>query len=144
MATTKLKAVPNEPELVQEPPFATLDLYVSEVKRLLLEKYMDQAEWIEKLIAADMHFLECLFEKKTLPIYAAFEIYGTEAESACEPVAADQRLKLVVSEPAKTYLQQLVKIGLWGDSIEDVATTLIQQQLATKLEAGLLRVPAHK
>jgi hypothetical protein len=144
MAITKLKTVTNVPEQNQEPSFATLDIYASEVKRLLLKKYSDQARWIEELVAGDMLYLEREFEKKTLPIYAAFVIYATEAELTREPVAEDQRLKLVVSESAKTYLQQLVKIGLWGESIEDVATTLIQQELASKLEAGLLRLPTHK
>lgn len=63
----------------------------------------------------------------------------TEEESAREPGPEDRRLKLHVTAQAEKYLQQLVQIGLWGDSIEGVAMTLIQQQLASKL-AGLFQV----
>jgi len=119
-----------------ESTFATCDIFIAEVKRLLLQKYL-RLEWVDELIDGDRPYLERAYASKTLPVYAAFEVYITEDESAREPVAADRRLKVDVTDQAKTLLQQLVKIGLWGETVEDVAKTLIEQQLASKLEAGL-------
>lgn len=138
-ATPKLKAVSSEAAQEQDAQFDSLDIYVAEVRRLLLEKDL-RAGWVDELISGDMHYVERAFESKKLPVYAAFEVYLTEEESARAPVAADCRLKLEVTDQAKTYLQQLVRIGLWGDSVEGVAAMLIQQQLASKLEAGLFPV----
>lgn len=137
-STPKLKAVSSEASQEQDAQFESLDIYLAEVKRLLLEKSL-RPEWVDELIAGDRIYVERAFESKKLPVYAAFEVYITEDEAAREPVVADCRLKLEVTDQAKTYLLQLVKIGLWGDSVEDVAATLIQQQLASKLEAGLFK-----
>lgn len=142
-STPKLKAVPSEATQEQEAQFESLDIYLAEVKRLLLEKDL-KPEWVNELIDGDRIYVERAFESKKLPVYAAFEVYITEEESAREPVAADCRLKLDISDQAKTYLQQLVKIGLWGDSVECVAATLIQHQLASKLEAGLFPLSANR
>lgn len=142
-STPKLKAVPSEAAQKQEAQFESLDIYLAEVKRFLLEKDL-RPGWVDELIAGDRNYVERAFEGKKLPVYAAFEVYITEEESAREPVAADCRLKLEVTDQAKTYLQQLVKIGLWGDSVECVAATLIQQQLASKLEAGLFPVSVKR
>lgn len=139
----KLKAVSSEAAQPQEAQFESLGTYLTEVKRLLLEKDL-RAGWVDELISGDMHYVERAFESKKLPVYAAFEVYVTELDSAREPVAEDCRLKLEITDQAKTYLQQLVKIGLWGDSVECVAATLIQQQLASKLEAGLFPVSANR
>lgn len=117
--------------------FASIDAYVAEVKRLLIEKDL-RAEWADELLSGDAHYLKLAFERYELPVEAAFEVYITEEDSAREPVPEDQRLKLDINEQVKAYLQQLVNIGLWGDSIERVAASLIHQQLASKLEAGLV------
>ena len=142
-STPKLKAVSGESAQEQAAQFESFDIYLAEVKRLLLEKDL-RPGWVDELIAGDRNYVERAFESKKLPVYAAFEVYLTEEESAREPVAADCRLKLEVTDQAKTYLLQLVKIGLWGDSVEDVAVTLIQQQLALKLEAGLFKPSFQK
>ena len=142
-STPKLKAVPSEAAQEQDAQFESLDIYVAEVRRLLLEKDL-RAGWVDELISGDMHYVERAFESNKLPVFAAFEVYITEDEAAREPVAADCRLKLEVTDQAKTYLQQLVRFGLWGDSVEGVAATLIQQQLASKLEAGLFQVSAKR
>lgn len=139
----KSKIEPNEAAQEHADQFATFDTYLAEVIRLLLEKDL-QLEWVDKLVEGDRHYLERAFAQKTLPIYAAFEVYMTEEESARVPAAVDCRLKLDVTDQAKTYLQQLVAFGLWGDSVECVATTLIQQQLASKLEAGLFRLSTNR
>lgn len=134
------KPIPIESEQKQAAQFATFNIYMAEVKRLLLEKSL-RPEWVDELITGDEKYLERAFSAKKLPVYAAFEVYMTEEESTREHVAVaeDFRLKLSVTDQAKTYLLQLVKIGLWGDTVEDVAATLIQQQLASKLEAGLFK-----
>ena len=139
MATPKTKAIPSAQEQGPQAAFATFDLYLAEVKRLLLEKGLG-AKWVDDLVEVDRPFLTLSFERSELPVAAAFEVYMTEEESAREPVPEDRRLKLDVTDQAKKYLQQLVQIGLWGDSIEGVAGTLIQQQLASKLEAGVFRL----
>ena len=118
--------------------FESIDAYLVEVKRFLLGKNL-RDEWVDQIIDGDRHWLEKAFEKKTQPVYAAFEVYITEEESAREPDAADLRLKMEVTDQAKGYLQQLVAIGLWGDSLEAVAATLLHQQLASKLEAGVFK-----
>lgn len=123
---------------VQAAPFASMDDYIAEVKRLLLGKDL-RAEWVDELVAGDEHYLKLAFERSELPVEAAFEVYITEEDSAREPIPEDQRLKLDISDQAKTYLRQLVKGGLWGDSVEGVATNLIHQQLASKLASGILR-----
>lgn len=142
-STPKSKTMQNEAAQEQTAQFSKFDIYLVEVKRLLLEKNL-RLEWVEELISGDQNYLEQAFEKKTLPVYAAFEVYITEEESAREPAAEDRRLKLDVTDQAKTYLQQLVKIGLWGDSVECVAVTLIQQQLASKLETGLFHLSVNR
>lgn len=71
-------------------------------------------------------------------------VFITEEESDREPVQLDFRLKFDVSEQGKLYLKRLVELGLWGDSIEAVAKTLVEQSLAAKLESGLLRVSYPK
>lgn len=139
MTTPKTKATPGSQEQAPPAECATLDLYLAEVKRLLLEKGLG-AKWVDDLVEGDRPFLTLAFERNTLPVAAAFEVYMTEEESAREPGPEDRRLKLHVTAQAEKYLQQLVQIGLWGDSIEGVAMTLIQQQLASKLEAGLFQV----
>ena len=123
---------------VKENHFDSIDNYVSEIKRLLLEKSL-RPEWVDELVVGDWVFVERAFEIKKSPLAAAFEIYLTEEDAKRDPAAEDSRLKIDVSDQAKMYLQQLVKIGLWGDTVEGVAVTLIQQQLALKLEAGLFR-----
>lgn len=120
--------------------FATMDAYLAEVKRFLLEKHL-RPGWVDELVEIDLRFLQMAFEKKTPPVYAAFEVYITEVDASSEPVPQDRRLKLDITDQAKEYLQILVNIGLWGESVEAVATTLIQQELASKLEAGLFRMP---
>ncbi len=142
-STPKLKAVSSEVAQDQEPQFESLGTYMTEVKRLLLEKDL-RPEWVDELIAGDMNFIERSFERKKLPVYAAFEVYLTEDDSARAPVPEDRRLKLDITDQAHTYLQQLVKIGLWGDSVECVATNLIHQQIAAKLESGLFRQPSSR
>lgn len=143
MTTPKTKATLTVQEQAPQAAFATFDLYLAEVKRLLLEKGLD-AKWSDELVEGDRSFLTLAFERNTLPIAAAFEVYMTEEESAREPVPVDRRLKLDVTAQAEKYLQQLVHIGLWGDSVEGVAVTLIQQQLASKLEAGVFQLSVGK
>lgn len=101
-------------------------------------------DWAQTLLDGDANYLSGAFTKGTPAIAAAFDVYITEAESAREPEAEDLRLRLDVSGQAKSYLEQLVKLGLWGDSIEAVATALIHQQLALKLEAGLFKPSARR
>lgn len=144
MATTsKLKTDQSEAVPHQEVGCPTFELFLAEVKQLLQERGL-KPSWIEELIEGDRHYLERAFAEKKLPVYAAFEVYITEDESASGHKVEDRRLKLDVSEQAMKYLQQLVEIGLWGGSVEGVANTLIQQQLASKLEAGLFRQSAHR
>ena len=112
--------------------------FLAEIKRLLLEKDLREA-WVDELIERDTPYLQRAFKEGIQPIAGAFEIYITEEDSAREPAPADHRLKLDVSPHAKKYLQQLVEIGLWGETTEEVASNLIQQQLVVKLEAGLIR-----
>jgi hypothetical protein len=118
--------------------FNSLEEYVAEVKRLLFERSELRKEWVETLVQGDMHYLERAFQKNEVPVAAAFEIYFTEEESAREPVPEDCRLRVDLNEKARSHLQKLVDIGLWGDSAESVASTLIQQQLEDKLKSGLL------
>lgn len=143
MTTPKTKVTPSVPEQAAQAAFATFDLYLAEVERLLLEKGLG-SKWVGELVEGDRPFLTLAFERNTLPVAAAFEVYMTEEESAREPMPEDRRLKLDITAQAEKYLQQLVHIGLWGDSIEGVAVTLIQQQLASKLEAGVFRLAIGK
>lgn len=126
----------NASEVVGE--FATYNIYLAEVRRLLIGKGLGSA-WVDELIERDDHFLDREFKSNRLPVYAAFELHITEEESARDPIPEDRRLKMDVSDQAMIYLEQLVKMGLWGGTAEAVAANLINQQLASKLEAGLFR-----
>lgn len=121
------------------PSFATQADYLAEVKRLLLEKGLEE-KWVDELIDGDAGYLALAFERGDLAVASAFEVYMTEEESQREPEPSDPRLKVDVTDQARTYLQDLVKMGLWGDSVEGVAANLLHQQLAAKLEVGLLSV----
>lgn len=124
--------------------YAAFDDYLAEVRRLLIDKGLREG-WVDELIAGDQNFIEMSFERKIkLPIFVAFEIFAAEIESSHDPVDTDCQLKIEVSDQSKIFLQQLVDIGLWGDSVEGVAATLVQQQLAAKLESKLLHVVANK
>lgn len=117
--------------------------YRDEIKAILIEKGL-KPDWAQELIDGETNYLTVAFKKGTSAISAAFDVYITEQDSAREPEAEDLRMKLDVSGQAKSYLEQLVKIGLWGDSVEAVATTLVHQQLAAKLEAGLIKTVARR
>ncbi len=123
-------------EKTQEAP-NTMDAYLEEVRRLLLGKDL-RAEWVQELIDDDTHYLDRAFAEGQSPLAAAFEIYITEDEAKRDLPERDDRLKLNLPTKVLTYLSELVDIGLWGDCIEDVAVSLIQQQLSAKMEAGLL------
>ncbi|ART61465.1 hypothetical protein CBP36_21085 (plasmid) [Acidovorax carolinensis] len=118
--------------------------YIDAVRKLLQTRKELSAKWIEELIAGDEIYLSNCFEKQEHPAAAAFEIFITEEESAREPVPADSRLKVDVSEQGKMHLKRLVELGLWGDSVEAVAKALVEQSLAAKLESGLLRTSNPK
>lgn len=118
--------------------YPTLEDYLGAVRKVLQSRKDLSANWIEELIAGDDIFLRACFEKQEHPAAAAFEIFITEEESAREPVHADHRLKLDVSEQTKMHLKRLVELGLWGSSVEEVGKSLVEQALAAKLESGLL------
>lgn len=122
----------------------TLAAYLEAVRKLLQTRNELSAKWIEKLLEGDANYLQNCFEKKVHPAEAAFEVFITEEESDRELVQLDCRLKFDVSEQGKLHLKRLVELGLWGDSIEAVAKTLVEQSLAAKLESGLLRVSYPK
>ena len=122
----------------------TLAAYLEAVRKLLQTRNELSAKWIEELLEGDANYLQNCFEKKVHPAEAAFEVFITEEESDREPVQLDCRLKFDVSEQGKLHLKRLVELGLWGDSIEAVAKTLVEQSLAAKLESGLLRVSYPK
>ncbi len=122
----------------------TLAAYLEAVRKLLQTRNELSAKWIEKLLEGDANYLQNCFEKKVHPAEAAFNVFITEEESDREPVQLDCRLKFDVSEQGKLHLKRLVELGLWGDSIEAVAKTLVEQSLAAKLESGLLRVSYPK
>lgn len=143
VSTEQSTASPVEKGPAADPIFAVYELFAAEVKRLLLEKGLT-SQWADELIEGDRHYLVRAFEDKSAPVSAAFEIFITQEESAREPIPQDRRLKLDVSDQVSGYLQQLAKIGLWGDSVEAVGVNLIQQQLVSKLESGLLRTAGGK
>lgn len=122
----------------------TLAAYLEAVRKLLQTRNELSAKWIEKLLEGDANYLQNCFEKKVHPAEAAFNVFITEEESDRELVQLDCRLKFDVSEQGKLHLKRLVELGLWGDSIEAVAKTLVEQSLAAKLESGLLRVSYPK
>lgn len=122
----------------------TLAAYLEAVRKLLQTRNELSAKWIEELLEGDANYLQNCFEKKVHPAEAAFEVFITEEESDRELVQLDCRLKFDVSEQGKLHLKRLVELGLWGDSIEAVAKTLVEQSLAAKLESGLLRVSYPK
>lgn len=122
----------------------TLAAYVEAVRKRLQTRNELSAKWIEELLEGNAIYLQNCFEKKVHPAEAAFEVFITEEESDREPVQLDCRLKFDVSEQGKLHLKRLVELGLWGDSIEAVAKTLVEQSLAAKLESGLLRVSYPK
>lgn len=122
----------------------TLAAYLEAVRKLLQKRNELSAKWIEELLEGDANYLQNCFEKKVHPAEAAFNVFITEEESDREPVQLDFRLKFDVSEQGKLHLKRLVELGLWGDSIEAVAKTLVEQSLAAKLESGLLRVSYPK
>lgn len=122
----------------------TLAAYVEAVRKRLQTRNELSAKWIEELLEGNAIYLQNCFEKKVHPAEAAFNVFITEEESDREPVQLDCRLKFDVSEQGKLHLKRLVELGLWGDSIEAVAKTLVEQSLAAKLESGLLRVSYPK
>ena len=119
--------------------YSTLEEYLGAVRKVLQSRKDLSATWIDELIAGDDHFLRTCFEKQLHPATAAFDIFITEEEASRDPVGEDGRLKFDVNEKAKRHLQRLVELGLWGDSMDAVAKTLVEQSLAAKLESGLLR-----
>lgn len=118
--------------------YATLEDYLDAVRKLLQTRNELSAKWIEELLEGDSHYLQTCFEEKVHPAEAAWEVFITEEESAREPVQPDCRLKFDVSEQGKLHLMRLVELGLWGNSMEAVAKSLVEQSLAAKLESGLL------
>lgn len=134
--------MPKKPATVESPfassPYPTLEEYINAVRKLLQTRKELSAKWIEELISGDDSYLLNCFEKQEHPAAAAFEILITEEDSAREPVQADCRLKIDVSEQGKMHLKRLVELGLWGDSVEAVGKSLVEQSLAAKLESGLL------
>ena len=122
----------------------TLAAYLEAVRKLLQTRNELSAKWIEELLEGNAIYLQNCFEKKVHPAEAAFNVFITEEESDRELVQLDCRLKFDVSEQGKLHLKRLVELGLWGDSIEAVAKTLVEQSLAAKLESGLLRVSYPK
>ena len=125
-------------------PYSTQEDYVDAVRKLLQTRNELSAKWIEELLEGDALYLQNCFEKQEHPAAAAFGIFITEEESAREPVQADCRLKIDVSEQGKVHLKRLVELGLWGDSVEAVGKALVEQSLAAKLESGLLRITYPK
>lgn len=124
--------------------YATLEGYLDAVRKLLKSRKELSEKWVEELIHSEDGYLRGCFENQEHPAAAAFQIFITEEESAREPVEADCRLKLDVSEQGKGYLKRLVELGLWGDSVEAAAKALLEQSLAAKLESGLLRATPQK
>lgn len=118
--------------------YGSLEEYVAEVRKLLTSRRDLSATWIEKLLEDDAGYLQNCFEEKEHPAAAALEIFITEEAASLTPIQPDCRLKLDFSEQAKSHLKRLVELGLWGDSIEAVAKSLVEQSLAAKLESGLL------
>lgn len=119
--------------------YSTLEDYLGAVRKLLQTRQELNAKWIEGLLEGEAIYLQKCFEKQEHPAAAALEVFITEEESAREPVQADCRLKIDVSEQGRGHLKGLVELGLWGDSVEAVAKALVEQSLAAKLESGLLR-----
>lgn len=140
--------MPKNPSTAELPfassQYATLEDYIGAVRKLLQSRNELSARWIEELIAAEGLYLSNCFEKQEHPAAAALDLFITEEESAREPVQADHRLKIDASEQVKRHLKHLVGLGLWGDSVEAVAKALLEQSLAAKLEAGLLRIAYTK
>ncbi|WP_304350830.1 hypothetical protein [Comamonas testosteroni] len=124
--------------------YENFEAYLEAVRKLLQTRKELSAKWIEELLEGDAIYLQNCFEKQEHPAAAALEVFITEEESAREPVQADCRLKIDVSEQGKVQLKRLVELGLWGDSVESVAKTLVEQSLAAKLESGLLRTSYSK
>lgn len=116
------------------------EAFLAEVARLLREKDLGDA-WVRELMEADAPFLEKEYAKGRDPVYAAYEIYLTETDANRVPDDDAQAISLALPDKTKAYLQQLVEVGLWGDSVEAVALALMQQQLAAKLEAGVVKIP---
>lgn len=119
-------------------PYASLDDYLAEVRTLLLDRKM-RAGWVDELIASDDVYLTQSFECKRHPAAAALEICVTEDDATREPLQQDTRLHLDLNHQTKNYLMRLVELGVWGDSIEDVAKSLLGQAISAKMESGLLR-----
>lgn len=140
--------MPKKPATAELPfassPYPTLEAYIDAVRKLLQTRKELNAKWIEELIAGDDSYLRNCFEEQEHPAVAAFEIFITEEESAREPAQADCRLKIDVSEQGKEHLKRLVELGLWGNSMEAVGKSLLEQSLAAKLESGLLRTTYPK
>lgn len=124
--------------------YSTLEDYLGAVRKLLQTRQELSAKWIEGLLEGEAIYLQKCFEKQEHPAAAALEVFITEEESAREPVQADCRLKIDVSEQGRGHLKGLVELGLWGDSVEAVAKALVEQSLAAKLESGLLRTTYPK
>lgn len=140
--------MPKKPATAELPlastQYPTLEDYLGAVRKVLQTREDLSKTWIEELVTGDDVFLRACFEKQEHPAAAAFEIFVTEEESAREPVHADHRLKIDLSEQAKTHLKRLVELGLWGSSVEEVGRSLVEQALAAKLESGLLRASYSK
>ena len=140
--------MPKKPATTELPfaicQYPTLEDYISAVRKLLQTRNELSPKWIDELITGDHIYLSGCFEKQEHPAAAAFELFITEEESAREPVPADFRLKVDVSEQGKMHLKRLVELGLWEDSVEAVAKTLVEQSLAAKLESGLLHISYPK
>ncbi|WP_047219316.1 hypothetical protein [Delftia lacustris] len=140
--------MPNKTQTADGPlsssQYATLQDYVDAVRKLLQTRSELSAKWIEELLEADALYLQSCYEKQEHPAAAALEVFMSEEESAREPEQADCRLKIDVSEQVTGHLKRLVKLGLWGGSVEAVAKALVEQSLAAKLESGLLRTSYSK
>lgn len=120
-----------------------------EVEKLLLSRGLD-GMWAKQLVDADIRYLEGVFNENGSATEAANEIFVTkadfDAEAAREKEMEQQalvsskstKIELKVSPQVCGYLEQLVNIGLWGSTAEEVATSLINRQLDDMMSAGIV------
>lgn len=130
---------------------STFSEFKDEVERLLIERGLDAA-WARELIdVIEGPYVQRVFDENGIPEEVATEIYITKADLDTIDGKADivhvqedgTKIEFKISGQVEGYFQQLIELGLWGSSPQEVAATLINRQLADLLATGIVARPTE-
>ena len=118
---------------------ATRQHFEAEVARLLVKMGMPEVQ-AKALTISEYEYLSSLFQEAGMEsaAEAAAEIVPKAIQAK---TSSTKEMTVALPLQASDYLSQLVALGLWGESVEQVAATLINRQLADLMMRGLFKPP---